>query len=157
MLMKSLHMSGVLRLQRGVGLIEVLIAVLVLSIGLLGLASLQVRTLRNSQSALERGVAVVESHAIADAMRASRDRATSDDFNIGLTEPAPTGTTFAEVALSEWREDLIESLGDDATGSVACAVTACTIVIQWNDSRGTQTGDTQAGSTTQQLITQVQL
>jgi hypothetical protein len=36
-------------------------------------------------------------------------------------------------------------------------VTACTIVIQWNDSRGSQTADTQAGSATQQLITQVQL
>jgi type IV pilus assembly protein PilV len=157
MLMKSLPMSGALRLQRGVGLIEVLIAVLVLSVGLLGLASLQVRTLRNSQSALERGVAVVESHAIADAMRANRDRALSDDFDIALTDAAPTGATFAEVAVREWRANLIASLGQGATGSVACAVTACTIVIQWNDSRGTQTGDTQAGSATQQLITQVQL
>ena len=149
--MKSLHKSGPLRLQRGVGLIEVLIAVLVLSIGLLGLASLQVRTLRNSQSALERGVAVVESHAIIDAMRANQDRAESDDFNITLTAPTPTGTTFAQQALAEWRTSLIDALGEGATGSVNCEVTACTIVIQWNDSRGT------AGSATQQLVTQVQL
>ena len=155
--MKSLHVNGARRWQRGVGLIEVLIAVLVLSIGLLGLASLQVRTLRNSQSALERGVAVVESHAIVDAMRANRSRATSDDFNIGLADSAPAGATFAEVALREWRANLIASLGEGATGSVNCAVTACTVIIQWNDSRGTQTGDTEAGSTTQQLVTQVQL
>ncbi len=155
--MKSLHMRGAPRLQRGVGLIEVLIAVLVLSIGLLGLASLQVRTLRNSASARERGVAVVESHAIIDAMRANQDRATSDDFNIALTAPAPGGSTFAQVTLREWRTNLIRSLGAGATGSVNCAVTACTVVIQWNDSRGTQTADTRAGSATQQLITQVQL
>jgi hypothetical protein len=31
------------------------------------------------------------------------------------------------------------------------------IVIQWNDSRGTQTADTAAGSETQTLSTQVQL
>ena len=85
------------------------------------------------------------------------DRATSDDFDIALSAPAPGGTTFAQTALREWRANLIRSLGAGATGSVACAVTACTIVIQWNDSRGSQTADTQAGSATQQLITQVQL
>ena len=41
--------------QRGVGLIEVLIAVLVLSFGMLGMVGLQTWSLRNNQSALERG------------------------------------------------------------------------------------------------------
>jgi type IV pilus assembly protein PilV len=155
--MKSLHMSGALRLQRGVGIVEVLVAVLVLSVGLLGLAGLQVRTLRNSQSALERGVAVVETHAIADAMRADRDNAIGDDFDIALDAAAPTGLTFAEVTLAGWRANLIASLGEGATGSVACNAADCTIVIQWNDSRGTQTEATQDASLTQQLTTQVQL
>jgi type IV pilus assembly protein PilV len=155
--MKSLHVSCRLRQQRGVGIIEVLVAVLVLSVGLLGLAGLQVRTLRNSQSALERGVAVVESHAIADAMRADRANAIDDDFDISLAAAAPTGTTFAEVVVAAWRANLIASLGEGATGSVACNGADCTIVVQWNDSRGTQTADTRAGSTTQTLTTQVQL
>ena len=63
-----------------------MVAVLVLSIGLFGLAGLQLRTMRNNQSALERGVAVVEIHAIADAMRADRIAADNDDFNIALTD-----------------------------------------------------------------------
>jgi len=155
--MKSLYMSGALRLQRGVGLVEVMVAVLVLSVGLLGLAGLQVRTLRNSQSALERGVAVVESHAIADAMRADRDNAIDGDFDLALTAAAPTGTAFAEVVLAAWRANLIASLGTDATGSVDCNGADCLIVIQWNDSRGTQSGDTAVASETQQLTTQVQL
>jgi type IV pilus assembly protein PilV len=128
------------RLQRGVGIVEVLVAVLVLSIGLLGLAGLQMRTLRNNQSALERGVAVMETHAIVDAMRADRASAvlTPSPYTIGLEDAAPTGgTTFADKVLEAWRGNLIASLGDEATGSVACVVTACTIVVRWNDSRGT--------------------
>ena len=49
-------------------LLEVLIAVLVLAIGLLGIAALQATALRNSQSSLERNQAVIASYTIADAM-----------------------------------------------------------------------------------------
>jgi type IV pilus assembly protein PilE len=45
-----------LRRQHGVGLIEVLIAVVILAIGLLGLAGLQMHTLRDNESAFERGM-----------------------------------------------------------------------------------------------------
>jgi type IV pilus assembly protein PilV len=157
--MNSLHARHAQHRQRGVGIIEILVAVLVLSIGLLGLAGLQVRTLRNSQSALERGVAVMETHAIADAMRADRANALGDDFDIALGAAAPTGTTFAEKALAAWRNNLIASLGAGATGSVACNAADCTIVIQWNDSRGTQlnTAAARLAAETQTLTTQVQL
>ncbi|HER34421.1 MAG TPA: type IV pilus modification protein PilV, partial [Halothiobacillaceae bacterium] len=40
--------------QVGVGLIEVLIAVLVLSIGFLGMAALQTKALSNNNSAMDR-------------------------------------------------------------------------------------------------------
>jgi type IV pilus assembly protein PilV len=124
--------------QRGVGIIEVLVAVLVLSIGLLGLAGLQLRTLRNNQSALERGVAVFETHAIADALRADRTNAKNLLFNLDPDAPAPTGTTFRAVVLSSWRSNLINALGPEATGGVLCNGTACTITVRWNDSRGTR-------------------
>jgi type IV pilus assembly protein PilV len=137
--------------QRGVGIVEVLVAVLVLSIGLLGLAGLQVRTLRNNQSALERGVAVVETHAIADAMRADRTNATNGLFDIDLDDADPTGTTFANAVLAGWRENLRATLGDEATGKVDCNGALCEIVVQWNDERAT------AGATEQQLVTWVQL
>jgi type IV pilus assembly protein PilV len=146
---KSTHWQQ--RRQAGVGLIEVMVAVLVLSVGLLGLAGLQLRTLRNNQSALERGVVVVEIHAIADAMRADRINADNDAFDLALTAPIPTGTTFAQTALRSWRNNLLSALGTGATGSVDCNGYLCTIVVQWNDTRGAE------GSATQQLTTQVQL
>ncbi len=138
--------------QRGVGLVEVLVALLVLSVGLLGLAGLQLRTLRNSQSSLERGVAVVESHAIADAMRSDRINAVENDaYELTHAEGPPAGATFAKTVLRTWRNNLVSSLGTGATGSVACNGALCTVEVRWNDERGS------GGSATQTVTTQVQL
>jgi len=144
--------------QRGVGLIEVLIAVLVLSIGLLGLAGLQLRTLRNNQSALERGMAVVETHAIADAMRADRANAILSRFDITLAAGDPSGTLFRQVAVRRWRQNIVASLGVGATGSIACNGTVCTIVIQWDDTRASYASAAErAAAATYSVSTQVQL
>jgi type IV pilus assembly protein PilV len=140
-----------LRPQRGVGIVEVLVAVLVLSIGLLGLAGLQMRTLRNSESSMERSIAVVETHAVADAMRAARDRAIDGAFEIALAADPPDGDTFPEVVLAAWRENLQNSLGEDATGAIDCDGPLCQITVQWNDSRAT------GGEETFSITTEVQL
>lgn len=139
------------RRQRGVGLIEVLVAVLVLSIGLLGLAGLQVRTMRNNQSALERGVAVVETHAIADALRADRNNAILGNYDRSLTAAAPGSGSFAAVVVTEWLANIRQALGDDASGSIDCTEASCVIVIQWNDERAV------GGLAAQQLRTEVQI
>lgn len=137
--------------QFGMSLVEVLVAVLVLSIGLLGLAGLQMRTLRNNESSLQRGVAVFQSHAIADAMRIDRVNASNGAFDLTVAAAAPTGTSFAESMLGEWRANLITALGESASGGVACDGNLCDIEVRWNDERGS------AGSTTMTVRTQVQL
>jgi type IV pilus assembly protein PilV len=138
------------RSQAGVGLIEVLIAVLVLCFGMLGLVGLQLTTLKQNQSALERGLAVVQSHSIVDAMRADRNNALNGAFNITLSADPKTGGTFADTAVAAWRANLKQLFGDDSTGSIACNGSLCTISVQWND--------TLAGGNAQEVIaTQVQL
>lgn len=148
---QAIRRRPAIRAQRGVGIIEVLIALLIMSIGLLGMAALQVRTMRNNQSAMERSMAVAETHAIADAMRADRVNAINGRFDIGLDDDAPTGSTFRETVLAAWRANLESALGEGATGSVDCNGTLCEIVIQWNDSRGAE------GEEEQQITTWVQL
>lgn len=61
----------------GVGLVEVMISVLVLGVGMLGIAAMQATALRNSQSSLERSQAVIQAYTIFDAMRANLAVATS--------------------------------------------------------------------------------
>lgn len=145
--------------QRGVGLIEVLVAVLILSIGLLGLAGLQMRTLRDNQSALDRSVAVVETHFIADAMRADLNTARTGGFNLAIGAATPAATTFATTALNHWRTNLVNALGAGATGAVACNGQVCTVTVQWDDSRASSgsTANTNVGSATQTLVTEVYL
>ena len=136
--------------QRGVGLIEVLVAVLVLCFGMLGLVALQLTTLKQNQSALERGLAVVHTHSIVDAMRADRNSAESGAFNIALDADPPAGGTFANTAVAAWRANLQQVFGDDATGSISCDGSLCTIDVQWNDSLA-------GGSEAETISTTVQL
>src|SRR3546814_10441179 len=91
--------------MRGTTLIEVLIAVLVLGIGMLGIASLQATSLRNSQSSLERSQAVIATYAIIDAMRANRNDALAGAYNITNTCTVPAGGTLVGNDLNAWLTD----------------------------------------------------
>lgn len=157
------------RAQAGVGLIEVLIALLILSIGMLGMAGLQMWSLKNNQGSMERGMAVMQTHTIADAMRAARTTAISNGFDVGLGEAIGTGrTTYAAAALTAWRGQLAEELGEGATGGVECNGATCEITIRWTDRQaqpaeeGAEEGEegeeaeAEAGNT-QQLTTTVRL
>lgn len=59
--------------QAGFTLFEVLVAVVILSIGLLGLAGMQVLGLQNNQSAYYRTLATQQAWDMADRMRANSD------------------------------------------------------------------------------------
>lgn len=69
------------RPQRGFTLVEVLIAVLVLSIGLLGLAGLQVSALQNNQSAFMRSQATALAYDLADRMRSNMSAVIAGEYD----------------------------------------------------------------------------
>ena len=60
-----------LKKQGGVSLIEVLVSALIVSIGLVGVAGLQVASLKNNQSALMRSQATALAYDLADRMRSN--------------------------------------------------------------------------------------
>lgn len=133
---------------RGVGLIEVLIAVLIMGIGMLGIAALQATSLRNSQSSLERSNAVIQSYAILDAMRANLQGVAGGEYSELRTmqcDLLETADSLGQKDANHWMQSLRGMLGDsDATcGQVTCsAANVCTVVVRWNDSRGGNgTGD----------------
>ena len=148
--------------QAGVGLIEVLIAVLVLSIGFLGMAALQARSLSTNNSAMARSMATVASYSILDAMRADLSNAVSYSGTVTANAcAAPTGASaLASAQLVQWCNELGASLGATAntTGTIACTAAAgtttayCTITVQFDDSRAGE-----GGTGTQQVVTQAML
>jgi type IV pilus assembly protein PilV len=108
-------------------MIEVLVAVLILAIGLLGVAALQATALRNSQSAMERSQGVVHAYAVFDSMRANPVAARGGDYNVGMSCNAP------------------------ACGSVACVADVCTVTVRWDDSRATGGVSNQSFTTTSRI------
>lgn len=141
--------------SRGTSLIEVLIAVLILGIGLLGIASMQAITLRNGQSSMERSQAVMQTYSILDAMRSNVLVARANAYVMPRTCTVPAATaTLAQNDLNAWMTNLQANLGAAACGTIACVATVpvspgrvCTVTVEWNDSRGS------AGSSAQTTVT----
>ena len=75
----------------GFTLIEILVALVILSVGLLGVASLQVQGLRSNQSAYLRSQATLLAYDIADRMRLNSVRAIAGDYNAFDTEGTVPG------------------------------------------------------------------
>ena len=117
-------------------MIEVLVAVLVLAIGLLGVAAMQATALRNSQSSLERSQGVMHVYTILDAMRANPDVARAGGYNMAMTCTPPASSSLVTNDQREWMRVLQLNLGTTACGQVNCVGAVCTIIVQWDDSRG---------------------
>lgn len=149
------------RRQRGASLLEVLISVLILGIGMLGVAALQATALRNSQSSLERSQAVIQTYAILDAMRVNREQAISAAYNTGGLSCDVPGAAGSLVAadVRRWMQDLHAALGDTACGGIHCDADDCTVTVQWDDSRASEGGEdgVLAGSSSRQAVTRTRI
>jgi type IV pilus assembly protein PilV len=115
----------------GVSLIEVLVALVLLSIGLLGLAGLQASGMRVGQSSIHRSLAAQLAHDIIERMRANA--AGAGAYSIALGDAAPACTGVAACDLRDWRLRL-RSL-PAGTGAVTVSGGEATVLVQWDDSR----------------------
>ena len=152
--------SGRRSRQAGMSLIEVMVSVLIMGIGLLGIAALQTTALRNGQSSLERSQAVIQTYTILDAMRANRQAALAGSYNTGGWEcAAPTGGSLAVTDRAAWVGSLKATMGragDTTTcGNINCANGVCSVQVRWDDSHAVGNGGN--GSSTRQAETRVLL
>lgn len=143
--------------SKGFTLIEVLVSMLILAIGLLGLAGLQMNSLKNNQSAFMRTQATILAYNIADRMRANVTDAsllgastyiqtapTAAAAQAGCTAVAGTCTTaqMAQQDLFEWNTD-VEAILPRGNATIAINGTTFTVTIQWDDERD---GNNNSGS-----------
>ena len=143
-----------MRHVHGFSLLEVLIALLIFSLGLLGLAGLMVVSVKTNQSAYLRTQASFLAQSLADRMRANTGQIAAytgdyDDSTTGGESCAAALCTPAELATRDravWSQQLVVSLPPNSSAKVACngalvggvpgAATyngLCTITITWNE------------------------
>ncbi len=132
------------RTNAGMSMLEVLIAVLVLAIGLLGVAALQAAALRNSQGSMGRSQAIIESYAMLDSIRAAlppeaisnaaAKTAALDAYDLAKTCAAPTDTsTLAKYDINLWIDTMHKTLAPGSCGTINCDKSVCTVTVEWTE------------------------
>jgi type IV pilus assembly protein PilV len=138
----------------GFSLLEVLIALVILSVGLLGIAAMISSTIKANDSAYMRTQATALAYSIIDRMRTNQLAAQNGEYDIAVGTPAPgsstvcngngancDSSTLAAFDLAQWKQALASSANGlpDGDGSIVTAavggVTTVTVTVQWNDSR----------------------
>lgn len=160
------------KLQRGFTLIEALIALLIFSVGLIGMAALMVISVKTNQSAYLRTQASFLAQSMADRMRANMGLINSYEGSFSVatagTDPCASGAVCAPATMvtrdiAVWSRQLADSLPNptaviDCTGNVmGGAVHAgaapynglCTLTITWDEAtlQRAQLGTTTAAAT----------
>ena len=141
----------------GFTLIEIMITVLILGIGLLGLAGLQTKGLQYDHVAFMRSQAAIQVDDIIDRMRANVTEAQASTYDVAFNSTPGstadcsattcTSATMGAYDLTNWKLTLAEVLpgGDGEITSVpsvngfAPAIDA-TITVHWDEARTGATG-----------------
>lgn len=134
---------------RGFTLIESLVALLIMSVGLLGVAALQLASLQANHGAFQRTQATFLAQDIVDRMRANRDAAVAGQYDIEFGDAPPTTpATTAEIDLAAWRNRLVATLPAGAAGTLESqpsgeiatdpATDTITVRIRWDDTKGAE-------------------
>jgi len=122
--------------QQGLTLIEVLVSLVVVSLGILGLIALQSKSLQNTQLHIAQSTAVILSYGMSESLHADSAVAENGGYDIslpssGCSDPSgPTGLALGTVV--SWWGDITANLGSDACGSIDCTTTSgiCVLTIE---------------------------
>jgi len=120
-------------------LIEILVAIVVLAIGLLGLAGLQLKGIQVNQGSTYRWQAAALAEDLADRIRADKVGAQAGYYNItNGTAVTTAGNAATAAALAEWlaRVKSLPTGSADVAAYTGGAANQLTITVRWDDSRG---------------------
>ena len=132
--------------QRGFSMLEVLISLVVISVGLLGLAGLQATSLKTNNNAYERTQATILAHDMLDRMQSNISGVMAGHYNnLNLNQAAPSCTgpsgacnnsEMAQLDANQWAAALADIL-PLGTGRVTGEGVGSqfTILVYWDENR----------------------
>ena len=137
------------RRQRGDTMIEVLVTIIIIAVGVLGAAALQVTTLKNLSSSHSASVAAIVVEDFSERMRANPDAALADDY-VHTAAPAAfpdcaanacTPTQLANYDMGSWWAQLTAVL-PVGSGQVTrnAGTNTFVLTVRWDDDRSGSAG-----------------
>lgn len=123
--------------HRGFSLIEVLVALLIMSIGLLGAAAIQLNALKYTDSSSMRTQASFIAYDMLDRIRAN----SSVNYSLASAKAAATSTDYTNPRAVDWSDfkaNIATFSGGTGEGVIAIASNVVTITITWTDARAGQ-------------------
>ena len=138
------------RAQRGDTMIEVLVTIIIIAIGVLGAAALQVTTLKNLSSSHSASVAAILAEDFSERMRANPDEALNNNAYVHDAAPeaypncAVDACTMAQLAVYDigtWWDQITTVLPSGSAEVTRNAGTNTYVVtVRWDDDRSGSTG-----------------
>ena len=126
--------------QRGVTIIEVLVAMLILAVGLLGMASMQVRAVSDTSNSSFRSIAIFYANDMADRIRSNpvgeRGNLYNDESGGAVKASCLTvaGCDSSDMAANdkfEWLTNVAQAL-PAGTGEITKNGNVYTVTVSWN-------------------------
>jgi type IV pilus assembly protein PilV len=129
--------------QRGIGLIEVLVTLLIMSTSLIALAALQTKSLQFNQGAYFRSQANIYAYDILERIRINSARLSEARENISKytiekaafdSASTPPTDSMSAIDLYGWRKNIASGL-PNGKGAIDCNDTdrVCEITIEWDE------------------------
>lgn len=153
----------VLKSVAGFSLIEVLVAMFLLVIGVLGAASMQLNALKYSQTSGARTQAAFLAYSIVDMMRANSVAAVANNYNVALDDIPVDSGTIASKDLVAWNNSIKAQLPEGKgavtrvpqVNAAGQTIDMVTVTMEWNESRvGGNSNIPVGGETADQLARQ---
>ncbi len=123
--------------HRGFSLIEVLVALLIMSIGLLGAAAIQLNALKYTDSSSMRTQASFIAYDMLDRIRAN----STLNYSLASAKAVASSTDYSNPRAIDWsdfKSNIASFSGGTGDGVIAITNNVVTITIKWTDVRAGQ-------------------
>jgi type IV pilus assembly protein PilV len=120
--------------QQGFSMLEVLVSVVILSMGLLGLTGLSLRSLAATDSSGYRAQAALKAMQMADVLRGNRQAVVNSSYDISFAGVLPSDPRASQ-DVTAWRSDLASIPGGLGAIDYDLVTQQAKVTVQWDDTR----------------------